>query len=120
VEPLNAEILEELRQGRASREEKLAVCTGGVKLPAPDMAEILSILALDSDELVSTRAQESILALPIENFVEALNRQQALRHYWKLSPGNFCFRSARPQRRGFAARSLRRKIEKWLQSLLPV
>jgi hypothetical protein len=88
VEPLNAEILEELRQGRASREEKLAVCTGGVKLPAPDMAEILTILALDSDELVSTRAQESILALPIENFVEALNRQQALEPLFEFAAKN--------------------------------
>ena len=88
MEPLNAEILEELRQGRASREEKLAVCTGGVKLPAPDLAEILTVLALDSDELVSTRAQESILALPIENFVEALNRQQALEPLFDFAAKN--------------------------------
>jgi hypothetical protein len=88
VEPLNAEILEELRQGRASREEKLAVCTGGVRLPAPDMAEILTVLALDSDELVSTRAQESILSLPIENFVEALNRQQALEPLFEFAARN--------------------------------
>jgi hypothetical protein len=78
VDLLSPEVLQELRRGNATREEKLAVCTGGVKLPAPDLAEILSVLAFDSDELISTRAQESILALPIENFVEALHRQQAL------------------------------------------
>jgi len=64
------------------------VCTGGVRLPAPDLAEILSVLALDSDELISTRAQESILALPIENFVEALHRQQALEPLFEFAAKN--------------------------------
>jgi len=77
-----------MRRGNATREEKLAVCTGGVKLPAPDLAEILSVLALDSDELISTRAQESILALPIENFVEALHRQQALEPLFEFAAKN--------------------------------
>jgi len=77
-----------LRRGNATREDKLAVCTGGVKLSPPDLAEILSGLALDSDELISTRAQESILALPIENFVEALNRQQALEPLFEFAAKN--------------------------------
>ncbi len=85
---LSPEVLQELRRGNATREDKLAVCTGGVKLPAPDLAEILSVLALDSDELISTRAQESILALPIENFVEALNRQQALEPLFEFAAKN--------------------------------
>ena len=82
------EVLQELRRGNATREDKLAVCTGGVKLPPPDLAEILTVLALDSDELISTRAQESILALPIENFVEALNRQQALEPLFEFAAKN--------------------------------
>ena len=85
---LGPEVLQELRRGNATREDKLAVCTGGVKLPPPDLAEILSVLALDSDELISTRAQESILALPIENFVEALNRQQALEPLFEFAAKN--------------------------------
>ncbi len=85
---LSPEVLQELRRGNATREDKLAVCTGGVKLPAPDLAEILTVLALDSDELISTRAQESILALPIENFVEALNRQQALEPLFEFAAKN--------------------------------
>jgi len=88
LQPLTPEILENLRSGRASREEKLAVCTGGVNLPPPDLAELLTLLALDSDELISTRAQESILALPIENFVEALNRQQALEPLFEFAAKN--------------------------------
>ena len=85
---LSPEVLQELRRGNATREDKLAVCTGGVKLPPPDLAEILSVLALDSDELITTRAQESILALPIENFVEALNRQQALEPLFEFAAKN--------------------------------
>ena len=85
---LSPEVLQELRRGNATREEKLAVCTGGVKLPPPDLAEILSVLAFDSDELISTRAQESILALPIENFVEALHRQQALEPLFEFAAKN--------------------------------
>jgi len=88
VEPLSAEDLTELRQGRANREEKLAVCTGGVKIPAADLAEVLSLLALDADELVASRARESILALPIQNFVEALNREQALQPLFEYAAKN--------------------------------
>jgi hypothetical protein len=88
VDQLTPEVLSEMRDGRASREEKLAVCTGGVKLPPPDLAEILTVLAVDPDELVSTRAQESILALPIEHFVEALHRQQALEPLFEFAAKN--------------------------------
>src|SRR5258705_8205446 len=88
VDLLGPEVLQELRRGNATREDKLAVCTGGVKLSPPDLAEILSVLAFDSDELISTRAQESILALPIENFVEALHRQQALEPLFEFAAKN--------------------------------
>lgn len=88
METLNPEVLANLRKGHASRENKLAVCTGGVKLPAPDLAEILAVLALDSDELVSKRAQEAILSLPIENFVEALHRQEALEPLFEFAAKN--------------------------------
>jgi len=88
VETLSTEALKELRKGRASRENKLAICTGGVTLAAPDLAEVLAVLALDSDELVAARARESILALPIQNFVEALNREQALEPLFQYAAKN--------------------------------
>jgi len=88
VESLSPEPLADLRNGTASREDKLAVCTGGVKLPPPDLAEVLTVLALDSDPLISTHAQESVLALPIENFVEALHRQQALEPLFEFAAKN--------------------------------
>jgi hypothetical protein len=88
VETLSAEVVEELRQGRASREHKLAVCTGGAQISAPDLAEVLAVLALDSDELVASRARESILSLPIQSFVEALNRETALEPLFQYAATN--------------------------------
>ena len=88
METLSAEVLEDLRQGRASREHKLAVCTGGVQISAPDLAEVLSVLALDPDELVASRARESILGLPIQSFVEALNRDKALEPLFQYAATN--------------------------------
>jgi hypothetical protein len=78
VETLSPEILEDLRHGRAPRERKIAVCTGGAHLAPADRAEILAILAGDQDEMVADRAQQAILSLPVESFVEALKREQAL------------------------------------------
>ena len=94
METLSTEVLAGLRQGQASREDKLAVCTGGAKLSAPDLAEVLAVLALDSDELVAMRAQESILALPIQDFVEALNRQQALEPLFEYAAKNLANKTA--------------------------
>jgi hypothetical protein len=94
VEILSAEALEDLRQGRASRENKLAVCTGGVQIAAPDLAEVLSLLALDPDELVASRARDSILSLPIQNFVEALNREQALEPLFQYAATNLAGKPA--------------------------
>ena len=78
METLSPEVLEDLRHGRAPRERKMAVCTGGAHLAPADRAEILAVLAGDSDEMVSSRAQDAILSLPAESFVEALKREQAL------------------------------------------
>jgi len=78
VEPLSPEVLEDLRHGRAPRERKIAVCAGGAHLAPPDRAEILTVLAGDADEMVAQRAQEVLLSQPLESFIEALKRPQAL------------------------------------------
>ncbi len=78
MEALSPEILEDLRHGRATRERKIAVCTGGAHLAPADRAEILTVLAGDADEMVSARAQDAILSQPVESFVEALKREQVL------------------------------------------
>jgi hypothetical protein len=94
VETLSPEVVEELRNGRATRERKIAVCTTGAHLPAADRAEILSVLAVDSDEVVAGRAKEAILSLPIENFLEALQRQQALEPLFDFAARNLAVKPA--------------------------
>jgi hypothetical protein len=78
METLSPEVLEDLRHGRAPRERKMAVCTGGAHLLPPDRAEILSVLANDPDEMVANRAQDALLSQPVESFLEALKREKAL------------------------------------------
>jgi hypothetical protein len=78
VETLSPELIESLRHGRATRERKIAVCTGGAHLSAADRAEILAVLAHDADEVVAGRAQDAFLSQPIESIVEALARENAL------------------------------------------
>jgi hypothetical protein len=78
VETLSPDIVEDLRAGRAPRERKIAVCAGGAHLTPVDRAEILTVLAGDPDEMVAERAQQAILSLPIETFVEALKRESAV------------------------------------------
>jgi hypothetical protein len=78
VETLSPELIEALRHGRATRERKIAVCTGGAHLSAADRAEILAVLAHDADEVVASRAQDAFLSQSIESIVEALARENAL------------------------------------------
>src|SRR2546425_3637971 len=56
----------------------MAVCTGGAHLVPADRAEILAVLAGDQDEMVASRAQDAILSQPVESFVEAIKREQAI------------------------------------------
>jgi hypothetical protein len=78
VELLSAEVIEDLRHGRASRERKIAVCTTGAHLPAADRIEILTVLAKDEDEAVFSRASEALLSYAPEAFLEALRRENAV------------------------------------------
>jgi hypothetical protein len=94
VETLSPEVVDDLRHGRATRERKIAVCTNGAHLPAADRAEILSVLAMDGDEAISDRAKEAILSLPIENFLEALQRQQALEPLFDFAARNLAVKPA--------------------------
>jgi len=75
LEALSPEVVQDLRHGRATRERKLAVCTGGAHLTPADRAEILTVLAGDPDEVVATRASDAILSVAPEAFVEAIKRE---------------------------------------------
>ena len=93
METLSPEILEDLRHGRATRERKMAVCTGGAHLAPADRAEILAVLAADADEMVATRAQDAILSQPVESFVEALKREQAIPALFSYAARNLADKS---------------------------
>ncbi len=86
METLSVELLEDLRNGRATRENKLAVCTGDAQLSPVDRAEVLAVLAGDPDEAVAQHAEEATLTQPIESFVEAIKRPTA-------TPALFAFAS---------------------------
>ncbi|HEY6945014.1 MAG TPA: hypothetical protein VI431_07720 [Candidatus Acidoferrum sp.] len=77
METLSPEVVEDLRHGRATRERKLAICTGGAHLLPADRAEILAVLAGDPDELIAARAGDAVLSMAPEAFVEAIKRENA-------------------------------------------
>jgi hypothetical protein len=79
VETLSPEVLEDLRHGRAPRERKLAVCGAGSAHIAPaERVEILAVLTHDQDEMIATRAGETLLSCAPEIFVESLKRENAV------------------------------------------
>jgi hypothetical protein len=78
VETLSPELIEALRHGRATRERKIAVCSGGAHVSAADRSEILAVLAHDADEVVANRAQDALLSQPAESIIEAIARETAL------------------------------------------
>ena len=78
MEQLSAEVVEDLRHGRAPRERKIAVCTTGAHLPPADRIEILTVLAKDEDEAVSSRASEALLSYGPEAFLQPLRRENAV------------------------------------------
>ena len=78
MEHLSPEVLEDLRHDRAPRERKLAVCATGAHMDPVDRAEILAVLSHDPDEMISTRAQDALLSIPLEVFISAIRRPSTL------------------------------------------
>ena len=78
MESLSPEVVADLKHGRATRERKLAVCSGGAHLGPADRAEVLTVLANDADEMVSQHAQEALLSVAPEAFIEAIKRTEAV------------------------------------------
>jgi hypothetical protein len=67
----------QVRSGHARPEQKLAICGGSVPLAPEDRAEILAVLAADSDPAISERAQNALLTQPIASFLAACTRPDA-------------------------------------------
>jgi len=78
LESLSPEVVDQLRHSRATRERKIAVCATGAHMDPVDRAEVLTVLAHDHDEVVATRAQEALLSISTDVFVQAIKRTEAL------------------------------------------
>ena len=78
MESLSPEVVDQLRHNRATRERKIAVCSTGAHMDPVDRAEVLTVLAHDPDEVVATRAQEALLSISPDVFVQAVKRPEAL------------------------------------------
>jgi hypothetical protein len=76
LETLSPEVVEDLRHGRATRERKIAICSGAAHLDPPDRAEILVALSSDADPMIAERAQEALLSQSVESFVQAIKREK--------------------------------------------
>jgi hypothetical protein len=72
--PISAEIREEIRAGRATRERKLAVVSGGAGLEPWMRAELLVLLGHDGDAMVSGRARNALLTITEEALLEAARK----------------------------------------------
>ncbi|GAC1701461.1 MAG: hypothetical protein NVS9B4_04750 [Candidatus Acidiferrum sp.] len=78
MENLNAEVQESQRHHLATRQQKLAVCSGETPLSAADRVEILVTLSSDADAEVAQQATGALAKEPVESFIEALLREPAL------------------------------------------
>src|ERR1700686_4653283 len=72
------QLVPELLRDLTSSERKLAVCASAGNLAPADRAEILVLLSPDADEAVAQQALEALRSQPVEAFVEALKRSEAL------------------------------------------
>lgn len=73
-DPISNEIRTEILTRRATRERKLAVCSGTAGLPPAERAELLTVLAADTDPVVAERAAQALVTVPAEDFLTALGR----------------------------------------------
>ena len=72
--PISAEIREEIRAGRATRERKLAIVSGGAGLEPWMRAELLVLLSRDGDAMVNGRALNALTSIAPEILIEAAKR----------------------------------------------
>jgi hypothetical protein len=71
---ISSELREQIRSGHARPEQKIALCAGSAQLVPEDRVELLAVLASDSDSIIAERAQNALLAQPLEVFLAACAR----------------------------------------------
>jgi hypothetical protein len=71
---ISPQLLEEIRSGRATHAQKLAICSGTASLEPRDRVELLAVLAVDADEVIAGRAAGALLSQPGDAILAALAR----------------------------------------------
>lgn len=104
---------EEIRSGRATRDEKLAVCAGPGSLSSQDRVEILAILAADADPTIRDTAAAALLTQPLPTVLNSLARPDA-------APALFAYCAAEFPRRPGVADALGKNPSCPIEVLRPV
>lgn len=104
---------EEIREGRATQDRKLAICSEAVSLAPVDRIELFAILAADPDEIVRRKAAEGLLTQTLPNVLAALARSDA-------APEMFAYCAAEFARRPGVADALARNPTCPVEALRPV
>lgn len=74
--------------GKAPRERKLAVASGGAGLEPHVRAELLTLLSKDADEMIAQKAQSALLSVTPDVFLSAIRQQDMARSLYEYAADN--------------------------------
>lgn len=84
----------DLLQAYTGRERKLEVCASPDNLSPADRAEILVVLSSDPDPEIADRAAKALRTQPVESFVEAIRRDEAMPALFEYASKRFVGQAA--------------------------
>jgi hypothetical protein len=84
----------DLLQAYTGRERKLEVCASPGNLTPADRAEILVVLSHDPDPEIAERAGQALQTQPVESFVDAIKREEAMPALFEYASKRFVGKAA--------------------------
>jgi len=84
----------DLLQAYTGRERKLEVCASPDNLAPADRAEILVVLSNDPDPEIAERAAQALQTQPVESFVDAIKREEAMPALFEYASKRFVGKAA--------------------------
>jgi hypothetical protein len=84
----------DLLQAYTGRERKLEVCASPDNLAPADRAEILVVLSNDPDPEIAERAAQALQTQPLESFVDAIKREEAMPALFEYASKRFVGKAA--------------------------
>jgi hypothetical protein len=84
----------DLLQAYTGRERKLEVCASPDNLTPADRAEILVVLSHDPDPEIAERAAQALQTQPVESFVDAIKREEAMPALFEYASKRFVGKAA--------------------------